>query len=281
MRREQVFWGWGEPGAGPVAARGGGRAAARRARVVGRGRLVACRSGGGLLACAGAARRAARAARGVRRGARRPARAGAALPRQVVSGSAGAAGGRLLVGAGRDRRSGRRRGRRGRAAGVCRGGRGGRAVRGRDERGRRPGGRARAVRGARVAGSRAAGSGGLRRPAVADRGLRGRHPPARGRRRPARPRPDARPRAAELRVGDRRRLRRDPLGRPDLHRPRPDRAPGRGAGVRHAGRLSGDAGRAGQRRGARAARADPRLRGCSGRDHAGRAAGPPAGRAVL
>ena len=90
-------------------------------------------------------------------------------------------------------------------------------------------------------------------------------------------RADARARPAELRVGDGRRLRRDALGRPGLDRPRPDRratcvalrcaTPARRA--RHPGR-------AGDRRRAGAASARDRLRGRAGRDHAGRAARPPA-----
>ena len=86
----------------------------------------------------GAPGRAARAARGGGRGARRPRGARAALPRQVVPGSAGAARRRLLVRAGRGRRARRRGAGRGGAARVRAGGRRGRAVRRRDERRRRP-----------------------------------------------------------------------------------------------------------------------------------------------
>ena len=61
---------------------------------------------------------------------------------------------------------------------------------------------ARAVRGAGLARPRAHGPAAGRRPALADRGARRGHPPARGRPRARRPRAHARPRAAELRVGD-------------------------------------------------------------------------------
>ena len=175
----------------------------------------------------------ARAARGGGRGARRPRGARAALPRQVVPGSAGAARGRLRVArrTRSSRRATRRRSRRccgsAREAGVAVvpfgggtsvvGGLGGRAA-------------------VRVARPRPAGPRGLGRSVVADRGVRAGDPAARGRCGAARAGAGARPRAAELRVGDGRRLRGDPLGRPDVDRPRADRRAGRGAGVRDAGR---------------------------------------------
>ena len=58
------------------------------------------------------------------------------------------------------------------------------------------------------------------------------------------PRLHARPHAAELRVGDGRRLRRDALGGPVLDGPRADRGQRRRAALRHAGRRAGHAGRA-------------------------------------
>ena len=73
--------------------------------------------------------------------------------------------------------------------------------------------------------------------------LRAGHPAARGRPRARRARPHARPRAAELRVGDGRRLRRDPLGGPGLDRPRPDRREPRRRALRDAARRAGDAAR--------------------------------------
>ena len=57
----------------------------------------------------------------------------------------------------------------------------------------------------------------------------------------ARARARARARAAELRVGDGRRLRRDALGRADVDRARAHRQAGRGARVRHARGVAGDA----------------------------------------
>ena len=131
-----------------------------------------------------------------------------------------------------------------------------------------------------LARSRPPGPRGLGRPAVADRGLRAGDPAARGGCGAARAGAGARPRAAELRVGDGRRLRGDPLGRPDVDRPRADRRAGRGARVRDAGGLAGDAGRARRAPRARAARAGARLRGDAGRDHAGRAARAAAARGV-
>ncbi len=70
---------------------------------------------------------------------------------------------------------------------------------------------------------------------------------ARGRARARRARAAARARAAELRVGDRRRLRRDPLGGPVLDRPRPHRGERRRAALRDPRGRAGHARRAGER----------------------------------
>ena len=285
VRREQVFWGWGEPGAGPVAAGARRRAAARGARA---SPAASCRAPVALedvrAAAVGAAGR--RSASGSRRW------------REV-----------------RDDREARVLRCRGKSyldllaqrAGDCasapdavvaparrRGGGGGPAR-------RAP---RRASRSCRSAAGRAS-SAGWRASAGAfdalisldlgrldrvlsvdarsrDRGLRARDPAARGRRRAARARARARARAAELRVGDGRRVRGDALGRADLDRARAHRRAGRGARVRDAGRVAGDARRA------RARAAGPSLRelvlgseGALRRDHARRAARAAAQRAAF
>ena len=249
----------------------GSRAVSSRRRW--RWRTLFCRRRACRTGCA--------SARAVRGGARRPAGAGAALPREVVSGSAGAAGGGLLLGAGCRRVSRGRSGRRGGAAGVCRGGCGRGAVRRRDERRRRAGGGARAVLGADLSGSRAARPRDRRRSVVAARGLRAGHPAARGERCAACPGARGGARPAVLRVGDDRRVRGDAFRRPDVDRPRALRQAGRGAGVRDAGGVAGDLGRAGHGRRSVAARARAGVRGDAGRDHAGGRAGPAARRGDL
>ena len=256
VRREQVFWGWGEPGAGPslpahadallreeLGISGGvvsraGRARRRRAAAVAR-----CRPG-----CASGSRRSPRCATTAMARVLRcrgksyldllAQRAGdcASAPDAVVA-PADAAGSR-------------------RCCGVC------------AEEGVAvvPFGGGTSVVGG-LAGERgpfdalvSLDLGRLDRvlvgrPAVADRGLRAGHPAARGRRGAARARAGARPRAAELRVGDGRRLRGDALGRPGLDRARAHRRAGASAleCVTPVG-VAGDAGRA------RAPRPGPSLR---------------------
>ena len=113
----------------------------------------------------------------------------------------------------------------------------------------------------RVARPRPARPRDLDRPVVADRRVRAGDPAARGRRGAALAGTGARPRAAELRVGDGRRLRGDPLRRADVDRPRADRRAGGGARVRDAVGLAGHAGRARERRRTGVARARARVRG--------------------
>ena len=145
VRREQVFWGWGEPGAGP--------SLPEHARELLQGELGVSGDVVSLpvaledvsLPAAGAAGRAAGAARGGRGGARRRGGAGAAGAGEVVPGPAGFAGGRVRFRAGRGGRAGvGGAGGRG-AAAVRRVRRRRGAVRGRDERRRRARGGARAV----------------------------------------------------------------------------------------------------------------------------------------
>ena len=275
MRREQVFWGWGEPGAGPtlpehavrVPARGARRSTAASCRAAGgAGRRAAARAGARPPRCAAAGGHRRR-----RRGPRRPRGARAALPRQVLPRPAGAACGRL--------RGRARRGRRARPATTrrwrcCR-----RAPR-------------RASRSCRSAAARAWSAGwsptrgpfdalvsldlgahgpaaqrrrALARPRVLEPG----HAAARGRPRARRARPHARPLAAELRVGDGRRLRGDALGRPGVdglraHRREPRR---RAAVATPLGELATLEVPATRRR-AVAARARGRLGGRARRDHA-------------
>ncbi len=109
--------------------------------------------------------------------------------------------------------------------------------------------------------------------ALADGGPRARHAAARGRPGAGRARAHPRPRAAELRVGDGRRLRRDALGGPGLDRPRPDRREPARRPLRDAARRAGDAGRPGDGGGTGAAPARRGLRGRARRHHRGHAAG--------
>ena len=231
MRREQVFWGWGEPGAGPSLPEHAARVPARRARRR-RRRRGAARWRSTTCGCAAGARPPARA-RGWRRSSApthvrddREARVlrcrGKSLPRPAAPSAPATASDApdAVVAPGRPRRGA------GGAAGVRRGGRRGRAVRRRHERRRRRSSRERGR--LRRAWSRSTSARmDRRRSSVDERSLTAvlepGHPAARGRPRARRARPHARPRAAELRVGDGRRLRGDPLGRPVVDRARADR----------------------------------------------------------
>ena len=192
--REQVFWGWGEPGAGPGAARARRRVPARASSGVGGGvveppvaledvrlRAPRCRRrlrdaarGGGRRrrTCSTTARRACCAA---------AARATSTCSRQRAGDCEGAPDA-VVRPAGHDEVAGG-------AAGLRRGGRRGRAVRRRDERGRRPGGPARGLRRDRVARPRADGRGRVGRRALPDRRARPGAAAARGRAGARRPRP--------------------------------------------------------------------------------------------
>ena len=113
-------------------------------------------------------------------------------------------------------------------------------------------------------------------PGLADGDRAGRHdrPGAGGGARRARP--DARPLPAVVRARDRRRLGRDPLGRPGVDRLRPHRRARRGAARRDAEWGDRDAVSAGVGRRAAPARAARRLGGDARRDRRGHAARAPA-----
>ena len=276
--REQVFWGWGEPGAGPSLPEHAG--AFLREELGLDGGVVRRRSRWRTCACA--RRRCARGprARSRRRSApstcattaRRACCAAAASPTSTCWPSGPATARRrpdAVVAPGR-----RTTQVAGGAARVRGGGRRGRAVRRRDQRRRRPRGRARA---ASRRSSRSTSGGMDRVMAVDERSLTAVLEP--GLRLPEAERAlrahglRARARAAELRVGDGRRLRRDPLGRPGLDRARAHRRARRRAALRDAGRASWRRSDApGERRRAGAARARARLGGGARRDHARRAA---------
>ena len=221
--REQRSSGAGaSPGPGRRRCRARGRAAARRARRLRRRRLAAGRARGRGAAAeraAGRARERLLAVAEVRddRASRVLRCRGKSLPRP-----AGPARGRLRVRARRGRRP-RRRGRR--CWRCCRPDGGGIAVVPFGGGTSVVGGLAglRGPRRARLARPRAAGPRARRRRALADRGFEPgiRLPEADAR--AARARADARPRAAVVRVGERRRLRRHALGRPGLDRARADR----------------------------------------------------------
>ena len=272
-RREQVFWGWGEPGAGPSLP--DTRRGFLRAELGVAGAVVS-RAGARSRTCGCARRRSPRprcasgwsGGRACATTARRACCAAAASPTSTCwrqrAGDCEDAPDAVVAPA--DARAGA-----GGAAGVRRGGRRGRAVRRRHERGRRAGA---ASAGASTRWSRSTSGGWTRlesrRRALADRACSSR---ACGCRRPtARSREHglhARPRAAELRVGDGRRLRRDALGRPGLDRARADR---RERASRCAARRPPASSRRcdvpATRRRAGAAAARARLRGRARRDHA-------------
>ena len=161
VRREQVFWGWGEPGAGPSLPEHAMRLPPRRARHLRRRR----RPPGGARRRCGCASRRSRPTCSV--GSRRsPGDVRDDREARVLRCRGKSYLDLLAQRAGDcERRARRRRGARrprpgaGRAAGVQRGGRGGRAVRRRHERGRRPRAAARPVRGADLARPRADGRG--------------------------------------------------------------------------------------------------------------------------
>ena len=115
-----------------------------------------------------------------------------------------------------------------------------------------------------------------RRRALADRGAGARPAAAGGRPRSGRSRPHARTSPAELRVGERRRLRRDALLGPGLDRAGPDRRQPRRRPLRDAARRALDPRRAGQRRRAGAAAAGGRVGGRARGDHGGHSARAPA-----
>ena len=264
-RREQRSLGLGRAGRGAGAARARARAAARVARRVGRGRLPAGGAGGRCGCRRRRPRRALRDALARRRGGRRTcattsARACCARRASRTSTCSRCAPARcdaapdLVVAPGIARRG------RGGAARVRRGRRGGDPVRRRDERRRRRGAGARALRLRRLARprrgwTRCSASTCVSRTAR----VRAGHAAARARPRARRARAAARARPAELRVGDRRRLRGDALRRPGV-----DRASA--ASTSSSSRCGARRRRASSRRSARpASAAGPDLRGsCSG-----------------
>ena len=219
VRREQVFWGWGEPGAGPSLPEHAGGFLRDELGISGDVvdrpvslddvRLREPAIGSDVLR---------RLEADHRRRPDRPRGARAALPRQVLPRPARPARRRLRARPGR--RRGARRPRPGarRAAGVQRGGRGGRAVRRRDERGRRPRAAARPVRGADLARPGPDGRADRPRRALAHRDARSRRAAAGGRPRARRPRAHARPRCRRATSG-RRSAAASPRARPG--RPRP------------------------------------------------------------
>ena len=227
MSREGVFWGWGEPGAGPSLpdhAAGFLRSALGRR---GRGRVAAGRARGGAAAPAGAGRRGARAARGDRGGgARARRRAPRAcgrcrgksyldLLRQRAGDCEDAPDAVVAPGDAREAQQVIYACSEEGVAVVPYGG--GTSVVGGLEplRG--------ALRRADLARPRPAGGAAVLRRALADRVAGGRDAAAGGRPRPGARRLHARPHAAELRVGDGRGLRRHALGGPVLDRARADR----------------------------------------------------------
>ena len=277
MRREQVYWGWGEPGAGPVM--GESAAALLRDALGVSGEVISPP----VAADAVRLRPAADAP------ALRAALAGAVGEAHVRSDDAI----RLLRAAGKSYLDllalragdageapdvvvapGSADEVRGGAARLRGGRRGGGAVRGRDERGRRRGRGAGRLRRGRLPRPRADGPGPRGRRAVAPRGGGRRHPAAGARPRARRARAAARAPPAELRVGDGRRLRGHPLRRPGLDGLRPLRRPRRRGAVRDAGGGARPAGGARLRRGARSHPARAGLGGDARRDRGADAAGP-------
>ena len=242
--REQVFWGWGEPGAGP-ALPAHADAFLREELGLPGGVVEAPVALADVRLRAPALPAAALRASSRRRSARstcsttprRACCAAAARATSTCSPSARATARRAPDAVVRPRRP--RPGRR-RAARVRGGRRGGRAVRRRHERGRRPGGLARGLRGRRLARPRADGRGSS---AVDERSLTAVLEPGAA---AAGGRAGAAARTgctlahvpAELRVGDGRRLRRHALGRPVLDRARPHRRERRRAALRDARRAS-------------------------------------------